>query len=313
MNARRRWWMRSFGYLRAHFALYVMLLPGFLFLFLYKLPSYYGLTIAFKDFSMFLGNNPLEAIALSDWVGFSHFQRLLMNEDFLLVLKNTLVISLMKIVFLFPVPIVTAIMLNEIRSSLYKRLSQTFIYIPYFFSWVLVFGMFYSIIGTYGLVNQLIGYLGMKPLQVFTNSGAFRGLLVLTEGWKENGWNAIIYLAAISAIDPTLYEAARVDGAGKFMQIRHITLTGLFPTIVLMLIIRVGHILQAGFEQILVMYNPTVYDVADVIETYVYRVGMGQMDFSLGTALGLFNGVVALILIVGANAVSRKLLSRSIW
>lgn len=297
----------------ANWALYLMLAPGLFFLIVYKFLPLYGITLAFKDYNIFLGSNPIEAITLSDWVGLEHFRRLFASRDFFHVLRNTLVINAYKILFLFPLPILAAILLNEIRSPLYKRFAQTMIYVPYFFSWVVVFGIFYSLLGTYGMVNTLLSKLGAGPLTFFSSPGMFRSLLVLTEGWKEMGWNAVIYLAAITAIDPTLHEAARVDGASKLQRIRHVTLPGLFPTIVLMLIIKVGYILDTGFEQVLVMYNPMVYEVGDIIQTYVYRMGLGQMNFSLGTALGLFNGVVAFVLIISANLVSRRLLGRSIW
>lgn len=301
------------AYLRNEWALYLMLVPGLFFLIVYKFLPLYGITLAFKDYNIFLGSNPIEAITLSKWVGFKHFDRLFNNPDFYNVLRNTLTINLYKIAFLFPVPVVFAIFLNEIHHKLYKRTVQTLIYIPYFFSWVIVFGVFYSLLGTYGMVNQLLKQFGIEPISFFSNKAYFRGLLVFTEGWKEVGWNTVIYLAAISAIDPTLFEAARVDGASRIQQIWHVTLPGLLPTIILMLIMKVGYILDTGFEQILVMYNPMVYDVADVIQTYVYRIGLGQMDYSLSTALGLFNSVVAFVLIVGANFVSRKTLHRSIW
>jgi putative aldouronate transport system permease protein len=301
------------NYLSANGSLYLMLIPGLFFLIVYKFLPLYGVTLAFKDYNIFLGNNPIEAITLSDWVGLEHFRQLFAGRDFFQVLRNTLLINAYKILFLFPLPILAAIMLNEIRSPLYKRFTQTMIYVPYFFSWVVVFGIFYSLLGTYGMVNTLLAKLGLKPLNFFSDPGMFRSLLVLTEGWKEMGWNAVIYLAAITSIDPALHEAARVDGASKLQRIAHVTLPGLFPTIVLMLILKVGYILDTGFEQVLVMYNPMVYEVGDIIQTYVYRMGLGQMNFSLGTALGLFNSVVAFVLIVSANMVSRRLLGRSIW
>lgn len=290
-----------------------MLVPGLFFLIVYKFLPLYGITIAFKDYSIFAGSNPIDAIAKSPWVGLKHFDRLFSSSQFVKVLLNTLIINGYKILFLFPIPIICAIMLNEIRNVAYRKLAQTAIYVPYFFSWVIVFGIFYSLLGTYGIVNSALAALGYERISFFSDTNVFRGLLVFTEGWKEVGWNTVIYLAAITAIDPTLYEAARVDGAGKLRQIWNITLPGLAPTIVLMLILKVGYILETGFEQILVFYNATVYDVADVIQTYVYRMGLGQADFSLGTALGLFNSVVAFILIVGANTVCKKLLNRSIW
>ena len=182
-----------------------------------------------------------------------------------------------------------------------------------FFSWVVIFGIFYSLFGSYGIINTAITAMGGTRIGFFTDNSVFRSVLVFTEGWKEVGYNTVIYLAAITGIDITLYEAARVDGASKWRQIWNITMPGLLPTIVLMLILKVGYILETGFEQVLVFYNPAVYEVADIIQTYVYRLGMGQMDFPLSTALGLFNSVVAFVLIVSANAISRKLLGRSIW
>jgi len=293
--------------------MYLMLMPGLFFMIIYKFVPLYGILIAFKDYNIFLGDNPIDAIAKSDWVGFEHFHRLFSSSQFMKVLSNTLIINGLKIVWLFPLPIICAILLNEIRKVTFRKFAQTAIYMPYFFSWVVIFGIFYSLFGSYGTVNTVITALGGSRVGFFTDTRVFRSVLVFTEGWKEVGYNTVIYLAAITGIDMTLYEAARVDGAGKLRQIWHITMPGLLPTIVLMLILKVGHILETGFEQVLVFYNPGVYDVADIIQTYVYRLGMGQMDFPLSTALGLFNSVVAFVLIVGANTVSRKLLGRSIW
>lgn len=235
------------------------------------------------------------------------------NSQFLTVLRNTLIINFLKIVWVFPIPIMAAIMLNEIRHKVYRKLCQTAIYVPYFFSWVVIYGIFYSLLGTNGIVNSLLSFLGFEKIGFFTDTSVFRSLLVFTEGWKTVGYNTIIFLAAITSIDVGLYEAARVDGANKWQQIWNITLPGMLPTIVMMLILRVGHILDNSFEQILVFYNSIVYEVADVIQTFVYRIGIGQMNFSLSAAMGLFNSIVAFILIVGANAVSKKLLHRSIW
>ncbi|MDI9506712.1 MAG: ABC transporter permease subunit, partial [Bacillota bacterium] len=246
-------------------------------------------------------------------VGLKHFRKLFASSNFLRVLSNTLIINGMKIVILFPIPIIVAILLNEIRRRNARKLLQTSIYIPYFFSWVVVFGIFYSLLGTYGIVNGLLSGLGIERVRFFTDQKIFRWLLVFTEGWKEVGYNAVIYLAAITGIDVGLYEAAKIDGANKWRLTWHITLPGILPTIVLMLILKVGYILDTGFEQVLVFYNAAVYDVADIIQTYVYRLSMGKMDFSMSTALGLFNSVVAFVLIIGANTVSKRLLNRSIW
>ena len=282
-------------------------------MFIYKFAPLYGILIAFKDYNIFAGSNPIDAIAKSPWVGFANFERLFKSSEFIKVLVNTLIINGMKILFLFPIPIICAILLNEIRNKAFRKLSQTAIYVPYFFSWVVVFGIFYSLFGSYGVVNNVIAALGHARIKFFTDTGIFRWLLVFTEGWKEIGYNTVIYLAAITGIDIALYEAASVDGANKWKQIWHVTMPGLLPTIVLMFILKVGYILDTGFEQVLVFYNPAVYDVADIIQTYVYRLGMGQMDFPLSTALGLFNSVVAFVLIVSANMISKKLIHRSIW
>ena len=304
---------RFFRYVRRHPMMYLMLIPGLFFLFIYKFAPLYGILIAFKDYNIFAGSNLIDAIAKSPWVGFANFERLFNSSEFIKVLANTLIINGMKILFLFPIPIICAILLNEIRNKAFRKLSQTAIYVPYFFSWVVVFGIFYSLFGSYGVVNNVIAALGHARIKFFTDTGIFRWLLVFTEGWKEIGYNTVIYLAAITGIDIALYEAASVDGANKWKQIWHVTMPGLLPTIVLMFILKVGYILDTGFEQVLVFYNPAVYDVADIIQTYVYRLGMGQMDFPLSTALGLFNSVVAFVLIVSANMISKKLIHRSIW
>lgn len=303
----------ALSYIKRHPFMYIMLIPGLFFLIIYKLLPLYGVLIAFKDYNIFLGDNPLQAIGLSDWVGFANFEKLFANPKFWVALKNTLIINGLKIIWLFPIPIICAILLNEIRQKAYRKFCQTAIYIPYFFSWVVIFGIFYSILGSYGIVNTIITALGGERIQFFTSTSVFRSVLIFTEGWKEIGYNTVIYLAAITSIDTALYEAARVDGAGKWKQIWHITIPGILPTIVLLFILKVGYILDTGFEQVLVFYNPAVYDVADIIQTYVYRLGMGQMDFPMSTAVGLFNSVVAFILIVGANTVSKKTLGRSIW
>ncbi len=304
---------KRLNYIKHHPGMYIMLLPGLFFLFVYKLFPLYGIQIAFRDYNVFLGSNPIDAIAKSPWVGLKYFNQLFSSTQFLQVLKNTLTISILKIIFLFPLPIICAILLNEIHRKIYHKFVQTVIYVPYFLSWVIIYGVFYSIVSSYGVLNSMLGLTGGDKINFLSDPIKFIWLLVFTEGWKETGYNTIIYLASITAIDGTLYEAARVDGANKWKQIWHVTLPGLLPTIVLMLILRVGNILNAGFEQILVFYNPSVYSTADIIDTYVYRMGLGQMDFSLSSAMSLFNSVVAFVLIVGANAVSRKLTERSIW
>lgn len=304
---------KTLNYIKGHPTLYLMLIPGFFFLFVYKFWPLYGLGMAFKDYNIFAGVNPMDAIAKSPSVGFQWFEKLFESSQFKIVFRNTLVINFLKIVFLFPLPIMFAIMINEVRQRYYKKFVTTAIYIPYFFSWVIIYGIFYSLLGSYGVVNNFLSSTGLSRIQFFTENSIFRGVLIFTEGWKEIGYNTIIYLSAITSIDSTLYEAARIDGASKMGQVIHVTIPGLLPTIVLMLILKVGYILDTGFEQVLIFYNPAVYDVADIIQTYVYRIGLGQANFSLATALGLFNSVVAFILVVGSNTISKKMLGRSIW
>lgn len=288
--------------------LYIMLIPGLIFLLIFKYSPMYGIIIAFKDFNIFAG------MADSPWVGWANFERLVHSPEFANVFRNTLIISVYKIIFLFPLPIIMAILMNEIKNMIFKRSIQTIVYLPHFLSWVIVSGLFIDLLSTNGgLVNRLIEQLGGKPIAFFMDTSVFRSLLITSAGWKEVGWGTIIYLAAITAIDVQLYEAAKIDGAGRFRQIWHITVPGLVPIIMLMFILRLGNILEAGTEQILVMYNSIVYGVADVIGTFVYRVGLGQQDYSFTTAVGLFDSVIGFILIISGNALSRKLLKRSIW
>ncbi|GAA3400657.1 ABC transporter permease [Paenibacillus hodogayensis] len=294
--------------IRKDWDLYLALIPGVAFLLLFKYMPMYGIVIAFKDFNIFTG------IADSEWVGLKHFVRLFTSSDFMEVFRNTLVISLYKIVFLFPLPIIMAIMMNELRHIVFKRAVQTIVYLPHFLSWVIVGGLFLDLLSVNsGLINKLIVSLGGEPIRFFLDSDIFRSVLITSAGWKEMGWNMIVYLAAMMGIDQQLYEAAKMDGAGKWKQTLHITIPGLVPIITLMFILRLGAVLEAGTEQILVMYNPSVYNVADVIGTYVYRVGLGEQNYSFSTAVGLFESVIAFVLIIGGNGLARKYTQRGIW
>lgn len=288
--------------------MYLLLIPGLVFLLLFKYTPMYGIIIAFQDFNIFSG------ISGSEWVGTEQFERLLHSEEFLQVLINTLLISLYKITILFPIPIVIALMLNEVRRMFFKRTIQTIIYLPHFLSWVIISGLFLNILSpSGGIVNEIIRSFGGEPISFFTDNSLFRSLVVFTAGWKEIGWNAIVFIAAIAGIDQEQYEAAAIDGAGRIRQMWSISLPGMLPIIVLMFILRIGSLLEAGTEQILTMYNPLVYESGDVIGTYVYRMGLGQQDYSFSTAVGLFNSAVGFLLIVIGNMLSRKFLNRSIW
>ncbi len=287
---------------------YVLLIPGLLFLLLFKYTPLYGVLIAFQEFNIF------EGIRGSEWVGLEQFRKLIESEEFAQVFTNTLLISVYKIVLLFPIPIFIALVLNEVRLMAFKRTIQTIIYLPHFLSWVIISGLFITILSTSGgLVNNVIEWFGGEAVGFFVDNRYFRSLLVFTAGWKEVGWNAIVFIAAIAGIEQEQYEAAAIDGAGRIRRMLHISLPGIMPTIVLMFILRLGSVLDAGTEQILTMYNPVVYETGDVIGTFVYRIGLGKMDYSFSTAVGLFNSVVGFILIISGNYVSRKFLKRGIW
>lgn len=288
--------------------LYLLLVPGLVTLFIFKYTPMYGLIIAFQDFNIFSG------ITGSEWVGLANFRKLFSSPEFLNVFRNTLIISVSKIIFLFPLPIILAILLNEIKNLIFKKSVQTVIYLPHFISWVIVSGLFMNLLSVNGgIVNTIINKFGGQPIAFFMEPSKFRPLLVITEGWKEVGWGTIVYLAAITGIEQEQYEAAKIDGANKLQQILSITIPGIAPTIVLMFILRLGSVLEAGTEQIMVMYNAVVYNVSDVIGTYVFRVGLGTSDYSFSTAVGLFNSVVSFMLVVGGNYLCKKFLDKSIW
>ncbi len=294
--------------IRQHWEMYLLLLPGILFMLLFKYTPMYGVLIAFQDFNIFSG------IGGSPWVGLKQFEKLFHSPEFLQVLVNTLLISFYKIVLLFPLPILIALLLNEVRILWFKKTVQTIVYLPHFLSWVIITSLFVTILSpSGGMVNELIKMFGGSPIAFFTDNSVFRSLVVFTAGWKESGWNAIIFIAAISGIEQEQYEAAEIDGAGRIQRMLHITLPGILPTIVLMFILRIGNVLEAGTEQILTMYNPIVYATGDVIGTYVYRMGLGKLDYSFSTAVGLFNSVVGFLLVIFGNQMSKKLVKRSIW
>lgn len=294
--------------IRSNLDMYALLIPGIVFLLLFKYTPMYGVVIAFQDFNIFSG------ISGSEWVGLQQFEKLIHSDEFMQVLVNTLLISLYKITILFPIPIVIALLLNEVRRMFFKRTIQTIIYLPHFLSWVIISGLFVNILSpSGGIVNEMIRSFGGEPISFLTDNAFFRSIVVFTAGWKEIGWNAIVFIAAIAGIEQEQYEAAAIDGAGRIRQMFSITLPGILPTIMLMLILRIGSLLEAGTEQILTMYNPLVYESGDVIGTFVYRMGLGQQDYSFSTAVGLFNSAVGFLLIVIGNMLSRKFLQRSIW
>jgi len=278
-----------------------MLIPGILYIILFQfLPMVYAV-IAFKDFRIFRG------VWDSPWVGFHHFITFFQSPSFGRVMGNTITISLMHIVFGFPIPIIFALMLNEVRVSAYKRTIQTIAYLPHFLSWVVIAGFVNTIVSpTDGVLNLLLNQLGFDSIFFMGDNRYFRGVLVVSNIWREMGWSAIIYLAALAGIPLEMYEAATIDGSSKLQKLFYITLPSLIPTITILLLLRMGGILHAGFEQIFVMYNPRVYATADIIDTYVFRVGIQNTDFGFATAVGLFRSVIAFFMLTIFNLLARK-------
>ena len=290
---------------------YFLILPSVICYIIFAYLPMAGVLMAFKDYQVGRG---FKGIFTSPSVGFEHFQRLFKSYYFFSILRNTIVISFYKIIFCFPAPIIFAILLNELRIAYFKRFVQTVTYLPHFLSTVVVTGLVLAMLSpSYGLVNAVLGTMGLEPVHFLANSRYFRSIIVVIDVWKGTGWSAVIYLAAISSIDPQLYESATIDGAGKFRQIWNITLPSLLDLIILLLILRIGDILNAGFEQIFLLYSPPVYSVGDIIDTFVYREGLVNSNYGFSTAVGLFKSVVGLMLIVGSNKLANKFGRQGIW
>ncbi|MCU6709156.1 ABC transporter permease subunit [Paenibacillus sp. J5C_2022] len=287
---------------------YLLILPGLLYILIFKYGPLYGVTIAFLDYS------PFKGIGGSSWVGLKWFRVFMESPDFWQVTRNTIVISVMKIVFGMTPDILLALLLNEVRKSWFKRIIQTLTYMPHFLSWVIIYGIVIAFLSpTTGLVNHMLQEWGMSPVAFLMSNDWFRWILIGSDIWKDIGWGAIIYLAALTAIDQQLYEAATIDGAGRWKQTWHITLPGIRNVIVLLLILKLGTVLDAGFTQIYAMYNPLVYESVDIIDTWVYRKGIIENNFSMATAVGLFKSVIGLLLVLGANKLAKKFGDSGIW
>jgi putative aldouronate transport system permease protein len=289
--------------------LYVLLIPFIIWFLLFAYKPMWGLQIAFKDYSLFKG------IAESPWVGFENFQRFFESEYFFRTLKNTILISLYSLIFAFPAPIILALLFNEVKNEMFKKSVQTFTYLPHFISIVVIAGMVTTFLSpTSGIVNQVIEKFGGEKIYFLIEPAYFRTIFISSmQIWKDVGFNAIIYLAAIAGINPALYEAAKMDGAGRWKQMWHVTLPSILPTIIILFIINIGSFLEVGYEAILLLYQPATYATADVINTYVYRAGLQGGEYEIGAAAGLFNSVVGLILVVGANKISKKFTQNGLW
>ncbi|PRS38385.1 protein lplB [Bacillus sp. NMCC4] len=281
--------------------LYVMILPGLIYFLVFKYVPMWGLIIAFQDYQPFLG------ILGSEWVGFKHFIRLFTEPTFFILLKNTLILFAMNIVIFFPIPILLALLLNEVRLALFKKFVQTMIYIPHFMSWVIVVSLSFVLLTVDGgLINELIAFFGGEKINFLLSQEWFRPMYILQVIWREAGWSTIIYLAAITAVDPQLYEAAKMDGAGRLRQMWHITLPAIKSVIVVLLILKIGDTLELGFEHVYLLLNATNREVAEIFDTYVYTAGLKQGQFSYSTAVGLFKAAVGLILVMLANRLAKK-------
>lgn len=288
--------------------LYLLLIPFLLWFFVFKYMPMWGIQIAFKDFSLFKG------IVASDWVGLEHFVEFIGSEYFIRVFKNTIIISLYGLLVCFPAQIILAIMISEVTHAKFKKTVQTLTYLPHFVSVVVVAGIVTTFLSpSNGLFNIILDKLGMEKIYFLTNPDYFRGIYTTMNLWKETGFASIVFIAAISGIDTQQYEAAKMDGANKFKQIIHVTLPGILPTIVVMLIMKIGNLLSVGYESIILLYQPATYEKADVISTYVYRSGLIEGRYDFATAVGLFNSTVALVLVITANKISKKVTETSLW
>jgi putative aldouronate transport system permease protein len=293
---------------RMNKSIYLMLLPVLVYFVIFHYVPLYGLQIAFKDYS------PSQGFLNSPWIGMENFTTFFGGFFFKRLLMNTMLLSFYNLLFAFPAAFILAILINEIRQNKFKRVVQTVTYLPHFVSLVVIVGLILDFLSSDGLVNQLLASLfGVDPISFMQKSGYFRTVFVSSDIWQNIGWNSIIYLAAISSIDPSLYEAAKIDGAGRWKQTLHVTIPGMIPVTVILLILFIGRFMTVGEEKILLMYNPAIYDTADVIGTFVYRKGILNADFSFSAAVGLFKSVISFTLLIAANSIARKIGDNKLW
>lgn len=287
--------------------LYLMLIPVLLYYIVFCYYPMYGAQIAFRDYSPKLGS--IE----SPWVGLKHFRSFFSGVFFERLLRNTLGINLLNLIFGFPAPVILALMLNEVRNAKFKKTVQTISYLPHFISTVVIAGLILQFTATDGFLTNIMTLFGYPKQNLMFNTSLFKPIYVISEIWQGIGWGSIIYIAAISGISSELYEAARIDGAGRWKQTLYVTIPGIMPTVITMLIMRIGSMMSLGFEKIILIYNPSIYETADVISTYVYRKGLIDQSYSFSTAVGLFNSVINLLLLATANKVCKKMTDHSLW
>ena len=296
----RRDWIRNRS-------LYVMVIPVLLFYLLFHYKPMYGAIIAFKDYTPALG------VAKSPWVGLANFVRFFKSVYFVRLIKNTILLSVYNLIFGFPAPIILALLLNEVRNKHFKNITQTITYLPHFISTVVVCGMVMNFLSLDGIINQIIAAFGFDKIQFMVLPEWFRTIFTASGIWQTCGWTSIIYLSALTSVDQEILEAAMIDGANRFQRIKSVTLPSIAPTISIMLIMQIGRLMSLGYEKIILLYNGSTYETADVISTYVYRRGILSADFSYSTAVGLFQSVIGVILLVASNQISKKLSDSSLW
>ena len=301
-------WIRRLGNdLRRYAGAYVLVIPVVLFYIIFCYKPMYGIIIAFKEYA------PIRGIWGSEWVGLQHFKDFFESYYFIRILKNTVIISLSSIIFGFPVPIAFALLLNELKNEKFKRIVQTISYMPHFISLVVVCNMIRMFTSNTGVITSLLSVVGVPQVSLLTRQEYFVPVYVISGIWQEMGWGAIIYLSALSGIDQELYEAAKIDGAGRWKQTLHVTLPGITGTIIIMLLLRLGSVMNVGYEKVMLLYNESIYETADVISTFVYRKGLINMEWSYSTAVDLFNSIINFIIVVVFNKFSKKLTEVSLW
>ena len=301
-------WVKVWDHFRREWQIYAMLLPTLIWFIVFLYKPMYGLQIAFKDYSIFRG------VSGSPWIGWEHFQTLFNNDQFIRAVKNTITISFYNLLFGFPAPIILALMFNEVLHATYKRTAQTIVYLPHFISSVIIAGIVITAFSpTAGIINTIIGWFGMDPVYFLTQPQWFRPIFVGTGIWQEAGFGSIVFLAAIAGVNPSLYESAVVDGANRWQMMWKITIPSILPTILIMLIIRIGNVMEVSFELVILLYQPSTYETADVVNTWVYRQGLQSGQYDLAAAAGLFNAVVAFVLVMTANTLSRRYSRTSLW
>lgn len=305
--SRMSWGKKLLMNIKQHPWFYVMIIPALAYFIVFHYAPMYGVIIAFQDYK------PFKGISGSAWVGMKHFTDFVTGPFFWRLLRNTLSINIGMLLFGFPLPILFALLLNEVRSVGFKRVVQTITYMPHFVSSVVVCGLMVIFCRSDGILTYVLKFIGFPENNLLTYKEYFQGLYIGMNIWQELGWDSIIYFAALTSIDVSLYEAARVDGAGRWRQMWHITLPGIAPTIVILLILRIGNLMSLGWDRIYLLYNDMVMETADVISTYVYRTGMLQVQYSYATAVGLMNSIVNIVLLFSANYISRKVTDSSLW